>query len=736
MKIAFTSCMDAIGVPDQPIWERIQNVEKPDVLMLLGDQIYMDWGLGKSKRRRLIDNINTDIKARQEGLKEYAQDMHNRYEAQWAVTSFRQLVRSIMTKPQGQIYICWDDHDFAWNNSNGLGVSTDPDDAVTPWQVKAVTRHLLEQFKQQLTTRFNDDDYPSLDLQFPLNQYKKAQIDSMPGIEQIDVAQTGSVKLALLDERWNRWPRSQQASWPAHALLGTTQWDKLNQLVSQQNILTVIAGGLPMKHSYFLSHQAWGPDSGNTEKAYPEYDLLLAAIQSPTIYLAGDIHKNEFAGYLHNTVGMRNHHLLHVCASPAAIRSQFIAKFEPAYGVLDINSAYKKINIQLLKLTKTVWKPELRETLRYAETGWQPDNGYAIPNDTQLQTHHTGTWDAITANPGNFGADADDLSILCRRARTPAYRNNGGPYQLAALTDLYADNQLTEVETNQDRGSAKAVALNLSIHTKQLVHISGDQAVSKIVLEAFNRAIAHEKKSVVLFIHGFNNSFEESIDQAYSLRMHYPEIEPILLSWPGGWTAPSLDAGYDAKSAYENAQYLPSSIIEAIDAMAFYKKNYGKNLKCMLLARSYGAQAVESLLSPQYKSHRDCLSALDGIVLSAPAIALDNVGKWTQELSNIPAYVLVNQNDFTLNWGYRAIHKTWAALGSHLPNETDKRYDNLHYFNCTDFPGVSNLHNIINAVPCHQIRQLHATLLSGSFNSSLVAYFNRSTSKHKIWTKS
>ena len=51
MKLAFTSCMDAVRVPDQPIWDQIR-AEQPDVLLLLGDQIYMDWGdLGGSDWR-------------------------------------------------------------------------------------------------------------------------------------------------------------------------------------------------------------------------------------------------------------------------------------------------------------------------------------------------------------------------------------------------------------------------------------------------------------------------------------------------------------------------------------------------------------------------------------------------------------------------------------------------------------------------------------------------------------
>ena len=85
-KIVFTSCMDAERVPDQPVWEQIRG-EEPDVLMLLGDQIYMDWGdLGGPEWRKLIARKPV------EGLQAFATEMHHRYALQWAVPGFQALI--------------------------------------------------------------------------------------------------------------------------------------------------------------------------------------------------------------------------------------------------------------------------------------------------------------------------------------------------------------------------------------------------------------------------------------------------------------------------------------------------------------------------------------------------------------------------------------------------------------------------------------------------------------------
>jgi alkaline phosphatase D len=112
MKIVFTSCMDASRLPSQPVWTHVQSLN-PDVLMLLGDQIYMDWfDLGTSNWRRAIDS-NTSGE-----LADFAQAMHARYQQQAAVPEFQGLLQN-MAAGSKQVVVTWDDHDFAWNDSLG-----------------------------------------------------------------------------------------------------------------------------------------------------------------------------------------------------------------------------------------------------------------------------------------------------------------------------------------------------------------------------------------------------------------------------------------------------------------------------------------------------------------------------------------------------------------------------------------------------------------------------------------
>ena len=44
MKIAFASCIDAIDDSSQPVWGNVKKLT-PDVVILLGDIMYMDYGI-------------------------------------------------------------------------------------------------------------------------------------------------------------------------------------------------------------------------------------------------------------------------------------------------------------------------------------------------------------------------------------------------------------------------------------------------------------------------------------------------------------------------------------------------------------------------------------------------------------------------------------------------------------------------------------------------------------------
>lgn len=133
MKIAFTSCIDAIDDPTQPVWDRIRNLA-PDVLVLLGDTMYMDYGIALLGSNRPVGG------PRKLADDDFAKTMHARYKLQWSVKSFRGLLAS-----GPQLAMVWDDHDFAWNNARGLG--TEKHFAVSR-EKRLIAQGLFRQFRE------------------------------------------------------------------------------------------------------------------------------------------------------------------------------------------------------------------------------------------------------------------------------------------------------------------------------------------------------------------------------------------------------------------------------------------------------------------------------------------------------------------------------------------------------------------------------------------------------------
>jgi Alpha/beta hydrolase of unknown function (DUF900)/PhoD-like phosphatase len=742
MKIIFTSCMDAMQMPVQPIWEKIGS-ENPDVLLLLGDQIYMDWGISRNKREQCMRLVRDGLKGKQEGLQTYAEDMHNRYAMQWAEPEFRALMRRLR-EANKKILVCWDDHDFAWNNANGLGDDSDDKDAVVPWQVKHVSKTLFNQFKDRIQNSFAHDEYPDFELQFPIDKGIEKDTSASQGIQEIGVDLGSKIQLALLDERWYRYPRSQRSS-DSHPLLGEAQWMELESFLKSNADLKIVAGGLPMKHNYFASHQAWGPSDQGNETAYPEYDMFLAAANTPTLYLAGDIHKNEFAGFLHNSNGVKNKSLLHICASPAAVPNVFFVKFEPAYGCIEIDEPHRSVSITENMLGNAGWIASTKPPLSYSTGKWEDGHAvYQIPSDLDLAQHGKPyLTDLNTTEP--------DLSVVCRRARTKASRSHGNELRFSQIDTLFEDNLLNEFENNgsasQTAGSGRSYALNIRANTSAIDFVANDPAderktgVVQVVDAAFERALSSESKTVVLFVHGYNNSFEDSVDSAYALRSIYG-VEPVLLSWPSGYAASFWDAGYDAKKAYDNSQYIQAALIEILQRFAFLADDERfKNLKQVVLARSYGAQAIQSLFDSKTNANfKDAaikhFLKIDALVLSQPAIPKEKLEKWITAIPSTPIYVTINKNDFALKWGYRGIHKIWDPLGRHVPNETEPVYGNMHYFDCSQMPGISTQHNFITTTPSADIASLHQALLQATFHPvNAPPGFRKLPGSHNIWTK-
>ena len=272
MKISFTSCFDVLDDNEQKVWRKVSE-QHPDVLLLLGDSIYMDFGIA-------IMSDHPLGKPRRWGLERFSDEMYRRYKAQSEVNSFRDLVGTVSA-----IGAIWDDHDFGWNNSAGIGNINSKH--VVPQDKKLISRSLHLQFRKWLRAKPTPQAYP-----------EKPSIDEMlrspdQGIEEdFDI---DSVRFLMLDGRYYREDKNTTTPGPIDdpetehhgsdhdvgttSLLGGNQRDWLADKINDWPGLSIICSGSTLDGR---RSDAWDQ--------YLDFEWLTEQEFNNTIILSGDIH--------------------------------------------------------------------------------------------------------------------------------------------------------------------------------------------------------------------------------------------------------------------------------------------------------------------------------------------------------------------------------------------------------------------------------------------------------------
>lgn len=316
MRVAFTSCFDASADPVQSVWTSVAS-HSPDVLLLLGDSIYMDYwprlGVPKaySKER-------------------FAAEMHDRYRKQWAVPAFRSLIRSVK-----HIGLIWDDHDFAWNGSCGVSrkekclwndetmrwdcvamAENQPYVDVVPEDKKRIAHILFNQFKGVLRHGRDNDNYPPMP---PLDAMLAQPVGGIQECFDLD-----GVRFIMLDGRTWREPILDSAH--PGAMFGTEQQAWLLDKSHRWKGLKVIGSGSTLARS---------PESWDR---YRELEWLMAQRLDNIVVLSGDIHHNALRKHEHDG------YVLHEATASGAARPG-VGGGSGNFGILETNGDIYEIRL-------------------------------------------------------------------------------------------------------------------------------------------------------------------------------------------------------------------------------------------------------------------------------------------------------------------------------------------------------------------------------------------------------
>ncbi|MBB1270912.1 alkaline phosphatase D family protein [Shewanella sp. SR44-3] len=258
IKIAFASCCRYEAFPHiphelkQPEWKAIQDVS-PDYLFLLGDNIYMDYGV----RFFSQEPVGSPEKL---GLDAFEIKMNAKYSQQFSVPNFKNLISEMRTK--NALFATWDDHDFAWDNACGNEV---PDDK------KVVSTNLFKKWVLGQSEPDNSPIYRYVDLPENNPIARFIILDNRSYSERINLHSDGEDEFTSASE--------------GKSMLGVEQLTFLLEKMQHDLPHTFICAGLSLTQG-----------SENWSKYEEEYDVFSQAVDtsnSNVFYVAGDIHKNK-----------------------------------------------------------------------------------------------------------------------------------------------------------------------------------------------------------------------------------------------------------------------------------------------------------------------------------------------------------------------------------------------------------------------------------------------------------
>ncbi len=260
MKIAFCSCNHPLVHPSQPGWLALAATA-PDVLLLLGDNVYIEDTVQEVLVKALRPIVRLDPAA-------FAQRLHTRYQAQAHVPQFRTALQA-----SGQVLGTLDDHDFLGNDQYVQ--------AHTQAQAQ-MARQLHRQFIAYCNTKPLPAAYPSLQAALAAPDSGFAQ-----GLGVASSLQQGQVNIMLLDNRSYR----QSPHRPHPVALGAAQIGWLAQsLVGSQRVSLVASGStLSAGNRYAIR--------GSPLADYPQDARLLRSLYQSqrhqvVLHIGGDVHYN------------------------------------------------------------------------------------------------------------------------------------------------------------------------------------------------------------------------------------------------------------------------------------------------------------------------------------------------------------------------------------------------------------------------------------------------------------
>ena len=218
---------------------------------------------------------------------------------------------------------------------------------------------------------------------------------------------------------------------------------------------------------------------------------------------------------------------------------------------------------------------------------------------------------------------------------------------------------------------------------------SPDDPASKHALKEYFEELKEREKACVLYIHGFNKNFRESLEQAHNISETY-QVGVVAFSWPS-YPGGLIDGYYIGKAIASNSVVALDRTLETfcsvIHSVKVQEPDYVRGLSINLLIHSLGNYMFEKFIRDPIFSTET--RVFDNIVLNAADVDLKGHERWTNKLKYAKrVYATINEEDWVLDWSL------WGNSHRKRLGNSDRRFvsKRLIYFDLSGGKDVGNCH--------------------------------------------
>ncbi|MCP4605264.1 MAG: alpha/beta hydrolase [Proteobacteria bacterium] len=195
-----------------------------------------------------------------------------------------------------------------------------------------------------------------------------------------------------------------------------------------------------------------------------------------------------------------------------------------------------------------------------------------------------------------------------------------------------------------------------------------------------------KNRNCLFFIHGYNNTFEDSIEMGHSLEKKY-DVEVVVFSWPSDGKA--LKYKKDKRDAILSVAALDRAFERLKEYLTKHQKT-ACNQSFNLMVHSMGNYLFKHLMKSSVYERETLL--FNNILLVQADTNNKNHAEWVDRIAfRHNLYICINENDSALSLSRAKVGDAQLVrLGHFLHNLNSK---NAKYVDFTDAKGVDSSHS-------------------------------------------